>query len=349
MGFSLGGPGREGQGPLLHEPRVHPRPQHRHADHAGSRRPSSSRRARRRRRRSSAPTAAAPRSTARSSPAATCSAIVGTAAGPFNSLPGRACPSSARSTSSSPIDAGGGDPQDKYQFVGRLDFSLSSATQAYVRYAYQNQEAQPGTNSVEPLRRVRHGLPQQEPQRPRLADPRLLADASPARPRSCWNRLLSDQPLNGDPQPTLYMNPTTAVRLQGYRIALPGLPALEPRHRDPVRRPAAAAAALPGLQLGEGQARHPVRRLLHPHEGRPHVRRLRERGRGPQHHLSRAALARQLRPRPASGGSRAPSTRDGYPGGTYTTPVGFPSFTSNNTLQRVRGLRQRHVERHATG
>ena len=37
-----------------------------------------------------------------------------------------------------------------------------------------------------------------------------------------YNQVKSDQPLNGDPQPTLYMNPTTAVRLQNYRIAFPG-------------------------------------------------------------------------------------------------------------------------------
>jgi len=37
-----------------------------------------------------------------------------------------------------------------------------------------------------------------------------------------WSKVANDQPLNGDPQPTLYMNPTTAVRLQGYRIAFPG-------------------------------------------------------------------------------------------------------------------------------
>jgi hypothetical protein len=37
-----------------------------------------------------------------------------------------------------------------------------------------------------------------------------------------YNNVKNDQPLNGDPQPTLYMNPTTAVRLQNYRITFPG-------------------------------------------------------------------------------------------------------------------------------
>ena len=34
--------------------------------------------------------------------------------------------------------------------MGRLDFSLSPTTQAYVRYAYQNQETEPGTNASSP-------------------------------------------------------------------------------------------------------------------------------------------------------------------------------------------------------
>jgi hypothetical protein len=76
-------------------------------------------------------------------------AASGAAAGPFNSLPG-SLPIFARVEKTLPIDAGGGNPQDQYQAVGRLDFSLSASTQAYVRYAYQNQDAQPGTNASSP-------------------------------------------------------------------------------------------------------------------------------------------------------------------------------------------------------
>ena len=34
--------------------------------------------------------------------------------------------------------------------MSRVDFSLSNNTQMYVRYAFQNQEAEPGTNSASP-------------------------------------------------------------------------------------------------------------------------------------------------------------------------------------------------------
>ena len=77
----------------------------------------------------------------------------------------------------------------------------------------------------------------------------------------------------------------------------------------------------------KGQPRPPLRRLLHAHERRPHVRRVRELGRVAQH-ARRPRCPRSTTSSAArSAGSRARSTRNGYPGGTYTTPVGFPSFT----------------------
>ena len=52
-----------------------------------------------------------------------------------------------------------------------------------------------------------------------------------------WNRIFEDQPLNGPPQPTLYMNPTTVVRLQGYRIGFPGYSAFQPGNAIPFGGP----------------------------------------------------------------------------------------------------------------
>ena len=52
-----------------------------------------------------------------------------------------------------------------------------------------------------------------------------------------WNRLLSDQPLNGDPQPTLYMNPTGVARLQGIRIGFPGYLPFSPGNAIPFGGP----------------------------------------------------------------------------------------------------------------
>jgi hypothetical protein len=78
------------------------------------------------------------------------SEIIGTGAGAFNSLPAN-LPVFGRVAKSLPIDAGGGDPQDNYQFVGRVDWNVASNANAYVRYAYQNKETQAGTIASSPF------------------------------------------------------------------------------------------------------------------------------------------------------------------------------------------------------
>ena len=45
-------------------------------------------------------------------------------------------------------------PQNDYQWVSKVDFTLNNNTQMYVRYAMQNQVAEAGTNSFSPLRRA---------------------------------------------------------------------------------------------------------------------------------------------------------------------------------------------------
>ena len=144
----------------------------------------------------------------------------------------------------------------------------------YVRYAMQNQEAEPGTQLVEPVRRVRHRVLEQEPQHPGLVDAGVWLDVHQPDQSGRGTGCSSDQPLNGDAQPTLYMNPTTPVRLQGYQIAFPGYLPWSPGQRHSVRRTAEAAAVLSGSDLAQGQARLPLRRFLRAHRGRSHVRRL---------------------------------------------------------------------------
>ena len=148
------------------------------------------------------------------------SAIVGGAAGAFNSLPA-GMPIFARVEKSLPTDAGGGDPQKQYQFVGRLDFALSNATQAYIRYAYQDQKTDPGTNASSPYEGYDTGLTQNNHNLLGSLT-HVFSQSFTSQTKVSWSKVANDQPLNGDPQPTLYMNPTTAVRLQGYRIAFPG-------------------------------------------------------------------------------------------------------------------------------
>ena len=77
------------------------------------------------------------------------SALIGSGTGPFSQLPG-STPVFGQVRKSLPIDAGGGNPQDDYQFVARADWSLGQNTQVYVRYAYQNTATEPGTNASSP-------------------------------------------------------------------------------------------------------------------------------------------------------------------------------------------------------
>ena len=77
-------------------------------------------------------------------------AIVGTGAGAFNNLPAD-LPVFTRIEKSLPIDAGGGDPQDNYQWVNRVDYSFGNNSQSYVRYALPK----PGRRSPARMRRAR--------------------------------------------------------------------------------------------------------------------------------------------------------------------------------------------------
>ena len=255
-------------------------------------------------------------------------AIVGSGAGAFNNLPAD-MPVFARIEKSLPIDAGGGDPQDNYQWINRVDYSLSNNTQIYVRYAYQNQVAEPGTNASSPYDGYDTGYLNKNHNLlgsvTHVFSPTLTSQS-----KVVWNRLFGDQPLNGDPQPTLYMNPTTAVRLQGYRIAFPGYLPWSPGSAIPFGGPQNL------LQLYQDQtwvkARHDFR------FGGSFVRISDDRTFGAYANsveslnttsnalvsLNNFVQGQILRFQTAI-------NPNGFPGGTYTTPVALPSFNSKNT------------------
>jgi outer membrane receptor protein involved in Fe transport len=252
----------------------------------------------------------------------------GSTPGAFNSLPAN-LPVFARVDKSLPINAGGGDPQDQYRLVGRLDFSLGTSTQAYVRYAWQDQESEPGTNSSSPypgfdtnyvnkahniLGSVTH----------------VFSPSFTSQTKLVYNKQTSEQPLNGDPQPTLYMNPTTSVRLQGYRITFPGYLPWGPGTAIPFGGPQELFQVYQDFNWVKG--RHDFRFG----GSYTHMKDTRTFG---AYANSVEALSRVSGQNLASldnfvngrlGRFQTAINPEGYPGGTYTTPVGFPSFTSNN-------------------
>ena len=169
----------------------------------------------------------------------------------------------------------------------------------YVRYAMQDQQAEAGTNSCSPYDGFDTGYLNKNHNI--LASlTKVYGSTFTTQTKVTWNRLLGDQPLNGDYQPTLYMNPDDAGEPAGIQHRVSRVPALQPRQRHSVRRSAEAAAALSGSDLDSRQARHPVRRVVRAHRRRSDLRGVRQRRRSPQHDVGGAAGARQLRARPAS-------------------------------------------------
>jgi outer membrane receptor protein involved in Fe transport len=257
------------------------------------------------------------------------SSIVGSAAGAFNSLPA-SLPAFGQVRKSLPADAGGGLPQDNYQGVARLDFSLSNSTQAYIRYAYQSIDFEAGTVTFSPYdgydtaqRNRNHNL---------LGSvTHVFSPTLTSQTKVSWNKQLNEQPINGDTaQPTLYMNPTTAVRLQGYRIGFPGYNPFSPSTAIPFGGPQKQLALYQDLNWVKG--RHDFRfggYYMHMWDDRTFgayfsgVEALNSSGAAlpSLDNLIQGRLRRfQVAINP-----------EGYPGQKYTTPVGAPSFTSNNT------------------
>jgi outer membrane receptor protein involved in Fe transport len=255
--------------------------------------------------------------------------ILGSGAGAFNDLPA-GLPIFGQVRKELPIDAGGGDPQDQYQFVGRLDFSLSTATQAYVRYAYQDQEAEPGTNASSPYSGFDTGYVNKN-HSVLGSVTHVFSPSFTSQTKVVWNRLLSDQPLNGDPQPTLYMNPTAVVRLQGNRITFPGYLPWSPGSAIPFGGPQKLLQLYQDFNWVTGN--HDIRfggSYTHINDDRTFG----------AYANSVQALARTSGQNITSlnnfvtgnlGSFNAAIDPDGYPGGTYTTPVSFPNFNSINT------------------
>jgi outer membrane receptor protein involved in Fe transport len=254
--------------------------------------------------------------------------IVGTTAGAFNSLPA-SLPVFGQVRKTLPTDAGGGDPQDNYQLVARLDFSLTTSTQAYVRYAMQRIDFEPGTVTFSPY----DGYDTGQTTRNHNVLGSLTHVFSPTlttQLKLVWNRLFTEQPINGDPSPTLYTNPTTPSRLQGYRIGFPGYNPFSPSTAIPFGGPQELLQFYPDFNWVKG--RHDIRFG----GSYTHIKDTRTFGayeNAVQALNTTSAVLPSLNNFVLGRLSRfqVAINPGGYPGGTYTTPVPLPSFTSNNS------------------
>jgi outer membrane receptor protein involved in Fe transport len=255
------------------------------------------------------------------------SGIIGSGSGPFSLLPA-GTPIFGRVDRTVPKDAGGGSPEDDYQTVNRVDFNTSTNTQFYARYAYQHRTLPAATNSANPYPGFDTGYLYRKHNIlgsvTHVYSPTLTSQT-----KVVWNRLLEEQPINGPSIPRLMMNTSGKVLLQGYRITFPGYLPWNPGNDIPFGGPQKLL-----------QVYHDQTWLKGAHDFRFG---------GSYVHINdnRTFSAYSNAVEGLNVGSNALTSLDnfvtgniarfqaainpqGYPGGTFVTPVQQPSFTSHN-------------------
>lgn len=125
-------------------------------------------------------------------------------------------------TFSTPRDVGGGLPENEYQTVNRVDYNLSDKTQIYGRYALQSANYFKGTNAYSPYQGFSTGFSNFN-QNALLNITHSFSSRVVSATKLAFNRLNGGQPLGDQPLvPTLYMQDTRTVNLQGVQILFPG-------------------------------------------------------------------------------------------------------------------------------
>jgi hypothetical protein len=125
-------------------------------------------------------------------------------------------------TFSTPRDVGGGLPENEYQTLNRVDYNLSDKTQIYGRYALQSQNFSKGTNAYSPYQGFSTGFTNYN-QNFLLNTTHTFTSKFVSATKLAFNRLNGGQPLGDQPLvPTLYLQDTRTVNLQGVNILFPG-------------------------------------------------------------------------------------------------------------------------------
>lgn len=121
-----------------------------------------------------------------------------------------------------PANAGGGLPQNTYQTVARVDWNATDKTQLYVRYALEDVNIFPGTNSFSPYQGFSTGNTDFN-NNALISATHTFSPNFISQTKLVFNRLNNLQPLGERPAgPTLYFFGNTVAQLQGFNIALPG-------------------------------------------------------------------------------------------------------------------------------
>ncbi len=145
----------------------------------------------------------------------------GAAGGPFRSLPA-SLPAFGEILQSIPTDAGGGDPQNAYSLVGRVDYNMTDRTMMYGRYALQSIDLFEGTNAFSPYEGFNTGSKNFN-NNFLFSLTHVWSDNFVSQSKFVYNRLNNSQPLGDAPLgPTLYLTGSASFLPSGDLIALPG-------------------------------------------------------------------------------------------------------------------------------
>jgi outer membrane receptor protein involved in Fe transport len=150
-----------------------------------------------------------------------------------------------------PSDSGGGNPQNTYNLVGRVDYNLSAKTQLYGRYALDRSKQFDGSVSNSPYQGFDTG------QRTtnnsfvlsvtHTFSPQLILQS-----KGVFNRLNTLQP-QGTPSPTLFWQDARTTRFLGDLAALPGYLPFAPGSGIPFGGPQNFVQTYQDLNYTKGQ------------------------------------------------------------------------------------------------
>ncbi|MEW6209275.1 MAG: TonB-dependent receptor [Acidobacteriota bacterium] len=116
------------------------------------------------------------------------------------------------------VDAGGGSPQNSYQFVSRADWNIGSATTLYFRHAIESNKFFPGTGSASPYRGFDTGSDDFN-NNFLFSLTHSFSSRLTAQSKFVFNRLRNNQPLGQNPVgPAL----EASFNIAGFPLTLPG-------------------------------------------------------------------------------------------------------------------------------
>ena len=121
-----------------------------------------------------------------------------------------------------PSDSGGGDPENTWLMVGRIDYNLGDKTQMYFRYAHYDRAAFAGTQTSSPYVGYDTGYFDLNSGYA-LSITRIFSPQWVSQSKLSYNRISNTQPLGAPPVgPTLYTTLNTTNALGGADFKYPG-------------------------------------------------------------------------------------------------------------------------------